>query len=103
VLVTERAVLHGSPQKPCVAAFDAKGAQTFAQQFARRARSEPEVTAIVPTFDMAHSWAFQETKVSDWQSTVQARPMSCRFDPSLTIPREALPRIEGPSADADSR
>ena len=57
-------------------------------------------TAIVPAFDMAHSWAFQETKLSDWQTSVQARPMTCRFDPSLTIPRESLPRIEGSSAES---
>jgi hypothetical protein len=107
VLVTERAVLHGSPQNPCVAAFEASTPRGGMRQSIVPGSSgggrEPRITAIVPMNDMAHAWAFQEIRQSEWQVAVQARPMSCRFDASLTIPRELVPRLGSPRAGDDAR
>lgn len=108
VLVTERAVVHGSPKEPCAAAFDAGavrplGVPQMSRNFRGIERLEPRISAIIPLHDMAHAWAFQEARQSEWQTAVQARPMSCRFDPSLTIPRESLPRLGSPNEGDASR
>ncbi len=92
VLVTERAVLHGSPKSPCVAVFDAV-ARSSGSALGAAGRGAPRVSALVPLGDLAHAWAFQVARLAEGQVTVQARPMSCRFDESLTIPRELLPEL----------
>lgn len=97
LLLTGRAVLHGSPQAPCVAAFEASGAAapggqgTASLAGGGAGATLPERTfAMLPTADLSHAWLFREVAESRWQRQIYARPMSCRFDPALVIPAELV-------------
>jgi photosystem II stability/assembly factor-like uncharacterized protein len=81
VLLTSNAVLHGTPEQPCTAAFDAE--LVMSDSFAD-AQSE---SAILPVDDLAHSWFFRS--ISDGNQTrVEYRPMECKLEPGAEVPDE---------------
>jgi hypothetical protein len=96
LLVTGRAVLHGTPEQPCVAAFEAaelrphRADRLGAGGNAPAAGAQERVFALLPTGDLSNAWAFQEVSETRWHKRIQARPMSCRYDPALTLPAELL-------------
>ncbi len=87
-LLTARAVLHGTVDSPCAAALEALAPQKNPGESLR---------AIIPVDDLPHSWVFREEQSSRWERHVYARPMSCRFDPTLVIPEALLPSEPGGS------
>lgn len=96
LLFTGRAVLHGSPEQPCVAAFEAaelrpqRSERAGALGNGSNAPARERTFALLPTGDLSNAWAFQEVSESRWHKRIQARPMSCRYDSSLTLPPELL-------------
>jgi hypothetical protein len=79
VLVTGEAVLHGTPDSACVAAFEAAPIPTDA-------RVDERVRAILPFDDLEHAWLFRSGGSLGPQ--VEYRLMSCRTDPALEVPSE---------------
>ncbi|HTM44155.1 MAG TPA: hypothetical protein VL137_04325, partial [Polyangiaceae bacterium] len=81
VLLTQNAVIHGSKEKPCVAAFDAI---TTGQD---SASVDGAVQAIVSPGDLQHAWLFRRMLDAPLaRPYVEYRTMSCRFDASLNVP-----------------
>jgi hypothetical protein len=81
VLLTANAVLHGTPDRPCTAAFDAD--LVISDSFAN---SQSE-SAIIPVDDLAHSWLFRS--IPDGNRTrVEYRPMDCKLEPGAQVPEE---------------
>lgn len=82
-LLTGDAVLHGTPQQPCVAAFDARLVQP-------KGTGEPQLeSAIISLADLEHAWMFRLVPDPESRSPrVEQRPMTCRFDPTAEIPAE---------------
>jgi hypothetical protein len=99
VLMTSGAVLHGTPSSPCIAAWEAdllSGAQGASDNGA--------FAAVLPG-DLTHSWLFRpapeppiagrtlvessSTTRSAPRRSIEARPMTCRLDPSAPIPEAA--------------
>ncbi len=79
LLATDDAVLHGTPDRPCVAAFHAIPTPP--------ARAEADlVSAILPMGDLEHAWLFRPIAVPPNGSGVEYRPMACRFDPGAELP-----------------
>ncbi|MBI4954718.1 MAG: hypothetical protein HY908_22040 [Myxococcales bacterium] len=74
-LLTDGAVLHGTPTAPCVAAFDAL-----------QLGSEPTVVRLVLRGDLAQAWLFRP--VTDAPDAIEWRPASCRYNPSVPVPAE---------------
>lgn len=84
VLLTAGAVLHGTPAKPCVAAFEAP------------AVGKAPIAAILPG-DLARSWLFRfsveapksaarRPEGAEPVATLEHRAMTCRYDPSARVP-----------------
>lgn len=94
LLWTRRAVLHGSPKAPCVAAFEASsGTRARAQASSSgTAGGEPSerTFAVLPAADLSHAWLFREVTESRWRRRIYARSMSCRYDPTLAIPADLV-------------
>lgn len=95
LLTTKRAVLHGTPDRPCLAAFEASGPSPRGQRASRststtsgRDTTSERFFALLPAADLGHAWLFREVSGAHWERTVHARPMSCRFDASTVIPPE---------------
>lgn len=63
------AVLHGTPEKPCVAAFDTRDAR-------RTNLQDDRYSALV--FPGGKSWIFRTERRSGGLATTSVRPMSCR-------------------------
>lgn len=89
-LLTGRAVLHGTPERPCVAAFDAE--PVFFD-----GGTTPNEGAIFLPGDPEHAWLFRVTAAEQ----VEYRPMSCRFSPTAEVPAEVF-RMPGTSAPRGS-
>lgn len=89
LLVTSSAVMHGSPERACVAALDAEVVKT-------EIGAEPQgERAVLPLTDLAHSYLFRVLRNSQTrQETLQYRGMSCRFDAAAEVPAEAY-RVPG--------
>lgn len=95
LLRTGRAVLHGSPERPCVAAFEASTPHSDGRRVTSSLPStsggvdgRERTFALLPAADLGHSWLFREVTEARWQRTIHARPMSCRFDANAVIPSE---------------
>jgi hypothetical protein len=84
VLLTEDAVLFGSPKAPCVAAFDADLVSTDP---ARRGVSE---RALLFVDDLEHAWVFRSGSSDAANGRVEYRTMSCRLDPNAEVPVEVF-------------
>ncbi len=84
LLDTGDAVLHGTPDRPCVAAFHAIPTAPV--------RGEADVvSAILPMGDLEHAWLFRPIVAPPDGSGVEVRSMSCRFDPGAEIPDDTAP------------
>ncbi|HET9930580.1 MAG TPA: hypothetical protein VFQ35_07830 [Polyangiaceae bacterium] len=84
-LLTAFAVLHGTPEAPCVASYEAVGLSADTGQATRE-------TALILMDDLEHSVLFRRGAGDAGQ--VSYRHMSCRFDPAVEVPPEvyrALP------------
>ena len=82
VMLTAEAVLHGTPENPCVAAF---GVDPVTNESGAKA---PE-TALISPDDLEHAWLFRQVPLASGNGTrVEYRAMSCRFSPTLEIPTE---------------
>jgi hypothetical protein len=105
-LLTDGAVLHGSPADPCIAAWKASGLRGGA--------------IAVITGDLEHAWLIKEAFEVDPDAEkaarqpppgvggggsgrlsrlVMARPMSCKIDGSLAVPHEVATRAGGRMPD----
>jgi hypothetical protein len=75
VLLTSSVVLHGDPGAPCVAAWEAI------------ALARAPAAAILGG-DLAQSWLFRVVPAGRGgdPAAVEARPMTCRFDPGAKVP-----------------
>lgn len=93
-LLTDGAVMHGSPSQPCIATWKASGLRTG-------------FVAVIAG-DLDHAWLLQSATEAEMAPTppgsgpsrspprptrsLYARPMSCRLDTSLPIPAEVAAR-----------
>jgi hypothetical protein len=68
-LVTEEAILFGTPEKPCVGVMQAKNPE-------KRAPQGPEYSALVSPGQV--SWVFRVESTAPDVRAVSARPMSCQ-------------------------
>lgn len=81
VLLTSDAVLHGTPEAPCVAAYEAS--------VVSEPPSAQSERAILFLDALDRSWLFRAAEGSrDRPRALEYRAMTCRFDP--TIPRDVL-------------
>ncbi|HEX6271787.1 MAG TPA: hypothetical protein VFZ53_02050, partial [Polyangiaceae bacterium] len=83
-MLTGDAVLHGTPESPCAAAFEVDAVRTAAERVA-------DERGIVPLDDLEHAWLMRRAGSEDGGAPrVEYRSMSCRFEPGLEIPEELL-------------
>jgi hypothetical protein len=82
-MITGEAVMHGTPEAPCVAAWEASIVQIDGGP-------EPQgERAIIPLDDLEHAWLFRTVSDEDGNQTeIEYRIMSCRFDSSVHVPQE---------------
>jgi hypothetical protein len=91
VMVTGAAVLHGTPARPCVAAFDAEPVAFDT------GNALPE-SALVLLDDLEHAWLFRINRgIGGEGEQVEYRNMSCRFSPTAEVPAELF-RMPGTTA-----
>jgi hypothetical protein len=83
VLLTGQAVMYGTSQEPCVAAFDAE-----VVSIDPNVGTPEQERAIILTDDLEHSWLFRTTYGTNGEPSIEYRLMSCRFDPTLEPPPE---------------
>ena len=72
-LLTRGAVLHGTPEAPCVAGWEAVG-------------TEHAPFAALIGGDLRHAWLFRKPTGEQPGRSVEARPMSCRYDSGGALP-----------------
>lgn len=85
VLLTEDAVLYGTKERPCVAAYEAAfvSSESAAQPFPQ--------TALVFTDPADHAWLFRaEPKAAGARQGFEYRTMTCRADPGAEVPQEVF-------------
>jgi hypothetical protein len=84
-LLTGDAVLHGTKDAPCAAAFDIHPVPG--------GLPDPATTegGTILLDDLSHAWLFRKAKETRGEGArVEFRGMSCRFDPNLELPEEIL-------------
>jgi hypothetical protein len=82
VLLTGAAVMHGTPDAACVAAFEAEIVAIDTTTVTENER------AIIPLAELDAAWLFRLLPATGEEPRVEARRMSCRFDPNLEVPAE---------------
>jgi hypothetical protein len=84
-LLSDWAVLHGSPDTACLAALEADGLPE------QMGGTGEDVSALIPLAEPEVSWLFRRVR-DDASSTpeLEYRIMSCRFDAKLEVPSEVL-------------
>jgi hypothetical protein len=82
VMLTGAAVMHGTPDAACVAAFEAEIVAIDTTTVTENER------AIIPLAELDASWLFRLLPATGEEPRVEARRMSCRFDPNLEVPIE---------------
>jgi hypothetical protein len=75
-LLTESAVLFGTPQAPCLAVFEARPAQVAGR---------PQVGALIVPDRARASWVFRNAPGA---AGFEARQLRCGFDANLEVPVE---------------
>ena len=81
VMLTGQSVMHGTPDSPCTAAFEAQIVPVDGGP-----ETQGEV-AILSLPELDRSWLFRRMGDDDgYPGRIEYRPMSCRFDPSLRVP-----------------
>ena len=92
-MLTGDAVLYGSPEAPCAAAFEVDPVRSGSER-------APDERAILLLDDLEHAWLLRRVEAQDGgPARVEYRSMSCRFEPGLEIPEELL--AEPAVGDAD--
>jgi hypothetical protein len=83
LFLTATAVVHGSPDSACAAAFDAEPVRSAA-------RTEPlPERALIGVSPDSRSWLFRIAPDSTpYSPVIEYRPMSCRYDAELVPPQE---------------
>lgn len=82
-LFTDKAVLHGAPEQPCVAAFEASLPDATVRDGAA------PLWAIVEPGEGGVGWLFRRAEETEESaSEVEFRSMSCRYDDDATAPAE---------------
>jgi hypothetical protein len=99
LLLTSGAVLHGTPEAPCVAAWDAEAVNVDAPPGTTATplsgNTNEVVRAIVPFDDLEHAWLFRTSRNARSEPAgLEWRTMSCRLDPALETPPEVF-QVEG--------
>ncbi|MGC4088963.1 MAG: hypothetical protein QM756_13900 [Polyangiaceae bacterium] len=84
-LLTAFAVLYGSREAPCAAAYEANGLANDTAQTARE-------SALILLDDLEHSVLFRRTAGDN--GVLSYRHMSCHFDPAVEVPPEAYRAIQ---------
>jgi hypothetical protein len=83
VLLTENAVMHGTPREACVAGYDAEAIPLEGSLSHDRER------ALIALDDLEHAWLFRTASDARSESNgIEYRVMSCRFDATAEIPPE---------------
>jgi hypothetical protein len=84
VFLTDRAVLHGTPEAPCVLTYDAELVSTESDD--RNLR----FSAILPIDHLDRAWLLRQPSSGrrNDESRVEYRMMSCRYDPTAEVPAE---------------
>lgn len=75
------AVLHGTPQNPCAAAFELNTPSSSPGEAGVIERG------ILLLDDLEHAWLLRKPRDPE-RAQIQYRSMSCRFEPNLEIPEE---------------
>jgi photosystem II stability/assembly factor-like uncharacterized protein len=85
VLLTADAVLHGTPETPCVAAYDAT---LVSSELSSSPQSEQ---AVLSTTSPERAWLFRKEQPpgAPWPE-IAYRTMSCRVDPDAEVPPEVF-------------
>jgi hypothetical protein len=82
-MITAEAVLFGSAEEPCVAAFEVVPVTSASTD------PPPAERAIVLLDDLEHAWLIRKPREPGVERNgVEYRTMSCRFDPNLEVPEE---------------
>src|SRR5262249_10137125 len=85
ILLTGDAVLHGTPEAPCIAAYEAV---LVSSELAGAAQGEQ---AVVPMATPEHSWLFRKVEaLRDAPPSLEYRTMSCRVDRDAEVPAEVF-------------
>jgi hypothetical protein len=80
--MTSSAVLHGTPDEPCVVVYDA-------EPVVEAAASNEKLRALLPFDDLGHSWLFRVVRDERGVSgDVEYRLMNCKLDASVEVPAE---------------
>jgi hypothetical protein len=102
VLMTDEAVMHGTPTDACVAAFGAEvvpidlsggaagglyGVPPGGGYGAPAIPASEREQAVILLDDMEHAWLFRQVSPSG-RARIEYRLMSCRFDPGVELPPE---------------
>ncbi len=82
-MLTNEAVLYGTPQRPCAAVFEASPVVRT---------SGDRVQALVSLESRLPSWLFRQSASAGFEY----RPMECQFDPQLPIPSDVYKGLETP-------
>ncbi|HEX7668141.1 MAG TPA: hypothetical protein VF395_01090, partial [Polyangiaceae bacterium] len=89
VLLTDDAVLHGTPTSPCAAAYEATLVSSEAGTGPGPGAAGEEGIVFVDPGE--RSWLFRLGKTAtDPASALEYRSMSCRFDPAAEVPIEVF-------------
>jgi hypothetical protein len=84
-LLSGEAVLYGSPEQACVAAFELNPPSTAAAEAGITERG------IVLLDDLEHAWLLRKVRdAASERVRIEYRTMSCRFEPNLEVPEEIL-------------
>jgi len=78
--LTSYAVLHGSPDSPCVSTFDA-------EPVVPDGVATPSTRLILPLGELAHSYLFRAL-VQGQEVRMEYHPLSCKLDPGAEVPPE---------------
>ncbi|HEX3597970.1 MAG TPA: hypothetical protein VHU80_22830, partial [Polyangiaceae bacterium] len=84
ILLTADAVLHGTPESPCVAAYDAT---LVSSEFSGAAQGEQ---AIIMMSALERAWLFRKEQAPGTTGELAYRTMSCRVDPDAEVPPEVF-------------
>jgi hypothetical protein len=82
-MISSSAVLHGTPEAPCAAAFELEPVVTPGDPNASTTER-----ALILLDDLEHAWLFRPAEAKGEQLGVEYRTMNCRFEPSLEVPAE---------------
>jgi hypothetical protein len=83
LFLTATAVVYGTPDKACAAAFDAEPVRTATRQEVLAER------ALIGLSPDSRSWLFRAAPDSTpYSPVIQYRPMTCRYDAELVPPQD---------------